>query len=91
MSEEGNLKQLAIEFAKKNKELIASELTDKLIYILDEKPISIFMAGSPGAGKTEYSKNLIEMQEKYKNHKVLRIDGDDLREKIPGYTGKYRK
>ncbi len=86
MLSEEELKQASVEFAKKNKEIIASELTDKSIYQPDDNPISIFMAGSPGAGKTEYSKNMIELHEKHKI-KVIRIDGDELREKIPGYTG----
>lgn len=46
------------------------------------------MAGSPGAGKTEFSKNLINLLEEEGNHhSVIRIDGDDLRVLIPGYTG----
>lgn len=45
------------------------------------------MAGSPGAGKTEYSENLLEILEKNKKHKVVRIDGDELRKYLPGYTG----
>ncbi|MDO8493053.1 MAG: zeta toxin family protein [bacterium] len=44
------------------------------------------MAGSPGAGKTESSRNLIKKFTK-DSHSVLRIDPDDLRDKIPGYNG----
>jgi UDP-N-acetylglucosamine kinase len=46
-------------------------------------PAASFMAGTPGAGKTEFSKRLIENF----TEKPLRIDTDELREKIPGYTG----
>lgn len=46
------------------------------------------MAGSPGAGKTEFSKNLVRLFESTKNKtKAVRIDGDDLRSYFSGYTG----
>jgi len=42
------------------------------------------MAGSPGAGKTEFSKHFISNRES----PCIRIDADDIRETIPGYNGK---
>src|SRR3989344_5801466 len=77
----------AIVFAKYNKEKIARKLTDPAIYIPDAVPISVFMAGSPGAGKTEFSKNLISILEKNNEHRVVRIDGDEIRSLITGYVG----
>ena len=77
----------AIEFAKKNKVRIAKELTDPIKYIPSAKPISVFMAGSPGAGKTEYSKELIEILEKDNDWRFIRIDSDDIRSYFRGYTG----
>lgn len=44
------------------------------------------MAGSPGAGKTEASIELLNLLDA-SGVKVLRIDPDDLREVLPGYTG----
>lgn len=81
------IQKVAEEFAKKNKEKIAKELTDPAIFIPDAMPVSAFMAGSPGAGKTEFSKFLIQLLEKQRNHKVVRIDGDDARSLLPQYTG----
>jgi len=81
------IRQRAIEFVKKNREQIARELTDPAMYKPDEAPISAFMAGSPGAGKTEFSKNLIALLEKNRERKVVRIDGDEIRPRLPGYTG----
>ena len=78
----------AIEFAKRNKVKIARERTDPKIFVPDAKPVSVFMAGSPGAGKTEYSKGLIKTLEKDADHQVLRIDADEIRALMPGYTGK---
>lgn len=45
------------------------------------------MAGSPGAGKTEYSKNLLAELAKHPQHHPVRIDSDELRSEIPSYTG----
>lgn len=77
----------AIEFAKRNKIRIAKELTDTAKYLPDIVPISAFMAGSPGAGKTEFSKSLIKILEGDNERRVVRIDGDEVRPLIPGYTG----
>ncbi len=82
------IKQRAEEFARSNRKRIAQELTDISTYVPDKMPFSAFMAGSPGAGKTEYSKNLIANLEGNTRRKVIRIDGDELRQCIPNYTGK---
>lgn len=86
MSDE-DIRQAAEAFARANKRRLAAQLTDKAKYAADSNPVSVFMAGSPGAGKTEYSKNLIELLERDKKRKVIRIDGDEFRPLIPGYTG----
>ena len=78
----------AVEFAKRNKNRIAKELTALEKYLPDAIPVSIFMAGLPGAGKTEYSENLIDILEKNKKHKVVRIDADELRKYFSSYNGK---
>ncbi|MBI2444363.1 MAG: zeta toxin family protein [Candidatus Magasanikbacteria bacterium] len=84
---EEEIHQAAIEFARRNKKRIAQELTNPAIYMPDGIPISVFMAGSPGAGKTEFSKVLIGILEKSRDHRIIRIDGDEIRGLIPGYTG----
>lgn len=80
------LKQSADSFANSNKERIAKEITDITIFLPESNPVSVFMAGSPGAGKTESSKNLIKKFSK-NDGQILRIDPDELRCKMPGYTG----
>jgi len=62
---------------------LIARFCDPKKYPPDEHPTSVFMAGSPGAGKTEFSKNLL----KAVDHKVIRIDPDEIRELIPQYTG----
>src|SRR3989344_3000597 len=48
-----------------------------------ETPVSIFMAGSPGAGKTEFSQRLLEEL----GGNMVRIDADDVRDMLPQYQG----
>jgi tRNA-binding EMAP/Myf-like protein len=56
-------------------------------------PVTVFMAGSPGAGKTETSKQLIAELSKYVFQKkeiiypIVRIDADEIRKLCPGYNG----
>ncbi len=51
-----------------------------------DKPFTIFMAGSPGAGKTELSKAFIKKVEG-KDLNIIRVDADEIREIIPQFTG----
>ncbi|EKD47441.1 MAG: zeta toxin, partial [uncultured bacterium] len=59
-------------------------------FILDESisenPIAIFMGGSPGAGKTETSKGFIDHSLR-SGVVISRIDPDEIRNTLPGYTG----
>lgn len=86
MNEE-QTREAALAFAKQHKKRLAEELTNTKIYLPDKVPTSVFMAGSPGAGKTEFSKLLINSLEKSKDRRIIRIDGDEIRSLIPGYTG----
>ena len=72
-------------WAKANREIIAQELTDTSLLDTDDNPVSVFMAGSPGAGKTESSVQLI----KTFHRKILRIDTDEYRKYFEsmGYNG----
>jgi UDP-N-acetylglucosamine kinase len=70
-------------FVKKNGDLIKKKFADESFFPADEHPVSIFMAGSPGAGKTEVSKRLIQQ---FKTP-VVRIDADEIRIMFKGYTG----
>ena len=73
----------AKKFIKKNKHLLFEKFASGKVYQSNENPISLFMAGSPGAGKTEYSKRFIERFDS----NIVRIDADEIREIIPQYNG----
>lgn len=76
----------AMIFANKNKKIIAKKYTNLEIYPSDEAPVSIFMVGSPGAGKTEFSKSFLKsLGNDGKN--IIRIDSDDLRKEFESYSG----
>lgn len=78
------IRQQALDFARQQKKLIAKRLTDSAVYVPEEHPVSIFMAGSPGAGKTEASLELI----KDVGGPLLRIDPDELRCEFEAYDGR---
>ena len=82
-AEESALEQKALDFAKAEKKSIAKRLTDINSYPPDEHPVSLFMAGSPGAGKTESAIELIAQL----GSPVVRIDVDELRKECQGYGG----
>lgn len=48
----------------------------------EAEPAGFFMAGLPGSGKTEISRNLIRDS----GVKLFRIDMDEIAEMLPGYT-----
>ena len=83
--EEQAISDEAIKFAKKNKKTIARRRTDPEIYLPEDNPVSVFMAGSPGAGKTEASIALID--DFSNGFEVLRIDPDELRSEFEAYRG----
>ncbi|MEB2514584.1 zeta toxin family protein [Pseudomonas sp. YuFO20] len=84
--EELAIEARAIAFAKEHRTRIARELACVQTYPGEDHPVSIFMAGSPGAGKTEVSKALIGGMDGM-GSKALRIDPDDLRGFFPEYRG----
>ena len=85
--DDSEIESASIEYAKKHKKEIAQELTNVGKFPPDAIPVSVFMAGSPGAGKTESSQRLIERLTG-DGHSVLRIDPDELRSQFDTYTGK---
>lgn len=84
--EEERIAQAAWDYAKKHRTEIARRLTNPADFIPEANPVSVFMAGSPGAGKTEASIALLKLKGA-DGAKILRIDPDELRETLPGYDG----
>lgn len=80
---EKNISDKAVDFIRKNKGLLYKKFAGDAASFSSLKPVTIFMAGSPGAGKTEISKSLINEFKK----PVVRIDADEIRALCPGYTG----
>lgn len=83
----------AREYIKSNKTQLCQKFADPKNYPPVENPSAYFMAGSPGAGKTEFSKSFIkELTEKEPKRRIVRIDADEIRDFIPFYdkTNAYR-
>lgn len=78
----------ALSYAKKNHKKLISKIFDSKIYTPPSTPFTLFMAGSPGSGKTEFSKGFLKiLQKKDLAQKVARLDTDELREMLPQYNG----
>lgn len=84
MTKEEQIEARAREYARAHKNSIAKRLTNSDYYPPEECPVSVFMAGSPGAGKTEAS---IELLEGIDGEPIIRIDPDELRYEFPDYSG----
>jgi predicted ABC-type ATPase len=72
------------EWAKAKKKQIAREFIRQIDYASSDEPSGIFTAGLPGAGKTEFTIELIKSIEP----KPLRIDMDEIAQLIQGYKPK---
>ena len=84
MTPDEELKMKARVFANDNKKDICNSILKD--YPSEREPVSVFMAGSPGAGKTEASRRLIE-RISHSDKAILRIDTDELRNYFDGYNG----
>lgn len=77
----------AVAKSKEFRVLLISKFADPETYKPDAQPFSVYMAGSPGAGKTEFSKQLISSLESKFSTKIVRIDADEIRMLLPQYAG----
>lgn len=86
MDEATSLRMKALQWVRDNKGRLFDEVVAESHYSPDADsypPAASFMAGTPGAGKTEVAKRFLE---KFASTPI-RIDADDFRQKIPGYNG----
>lgn len=80
--------EAAIAYAKKHQKILVSKICKFGICKPSENPFTLFMAGSPGSGKTEFSKNLLKELERVEpSQRIVRLDTDELRELLPQYIG----
>jgi UDP-N-acetylglucosamine kinase len=67
---------------RKNKNRLIKQYFKKRNFSSSDPPVAIFMAGIPGAGKTEFTKELV----KTLAQTPLRIDMDEIAADIEGYS-----
>ncbi|CAN5151794.1 zeta toxin family protein [soil metagenome] len=73
---------------KAHKRELVQEYLISQNYLPVERPISFFMAGSPGAGKTEFSKTFVQrLNAASPKSPTFRLDPDEIRSFLPQYTG----
>lgn len=75
----------AIAEAKAMKKALAKSMIDHLPE--EESAVSVFMAGSPGAGKTETAKSIISQFKREHSVEVVHIENDELRKEFEDYKG----
>jgi len=74
----------AHEWVKNNSAVIIESIAGKY-HDTAEGRVSVFMAGAPGAGKTEFSRCLIRDRFGLDTTLIVRIDPDEIRTQIPTY------
>lgn len=83
--EDIKLGNIAKQWVKENRRPLIAKFCDPNTYPSSKSPVTIFMAGTPGAGKTEFSISLLEKFD----GTFVRIDADEIREMMReiGYNG----
>ena len=86
---EQKIEQEAVRWIRRhtNKGLIFDKFASLNKYSTSARPLVIFAAGSPGAGKTEFIKDFRKSIDKIQGTKSVCIDPDAIREFLPGYAG----
>lgn len=80
---------LSVAWAKSNYRKVLVELFPADIYPKQEKPFSIFLAGAPGVGKTEFGSALIKSLTAIDGSSpIIHLDVDAFRERFKEYDGK---
>lgn len=78
----------AVKHIKSEKKQLIEKFASLEEYPPSDNPEAIFMAGSPGVGKTEYAKGLKKtLEEKNPDKHIVHIDADEIKKEIPGYDG----
>ncbi len=78
----------AVAEVKKRKKEIVAAFADPQIFLPADRPFTIFMAGSAGAGKTEFSNKFDFSITDYSIQvPIVRIDADEIRKLLPQFSG----
>ena len=83
MSDE-DISAQAYEWVKNNSTILIKAIAGRYLD-REEGRVSVFMAGAPGAGKTEFSRCLIRDVFGLDTTLIVRIDPDEIRMQIPTY------
>lgn len=83
--DDDKLRKASVQWVRSNRKALKQEYCNLDAHPPEDNPVTIFMAGTPGAGKTEFSKSLLQTFD----NDFIRIDADDIRERLKevGYNG----
>lgn len=84
-TDDKHITEQAVLGARKRKKVYAKSVVDHLVG--EERPVSVFMAGSPGAGKTETARSMREVFEQQAGANFIHIDNDEMRKEFADYNG----
>ena len=88
MVDESNIGEQATAYVKGHSQEIITRFANPIEFPQSSNPMTIFMAGSPGAGKTEYSITFAKAVGGLNPPwNFVRIDADEIRKVLPEYTG----
>lgn len=77
------ISERAADWAKSIRTQVANKVASPDLFPREQQPTSVFMAGTPGAGKTEWRKDFFRQIET----PMVHIDPDEFRCLLPCYTG----
>lgn len=87
MNDDDLTKSKSVSYIKDNVRGLCEQFANVSRYPPAIEPSAYFMAGSPGAGKTEYSKSFIKaLFDKDSVRRIVRIDADEIRDWVPYYN-----
>jgi len=85
------MKEEARQYIKDHKKELIEKFASLERIPTSEQPFTLFMAGSPGAGKTEFSRTMVQILAKgsdtFEPIYIVRIDADEIKEFLPHYNG----
>lgn len=83
-----DLSEQAKIYIKRHKKDLINKFADITNYLPIKNPETFFMAGSPGAGKTEFAHRFSKELKEKQNISAVVIDPDEIRAMLPCYNGK---
>ena len=83
-----NLSDAAIRYAQEHRKELVERYTSLSMFPSVDRPVTFFMAGAPGVGKSEFAQGLKEtyaQHQEYGKQMIVHIDVDEIKKCLPQY------